>query len=54
MVDWVLYSIGHFGDPTTSWGYVGGWMTLGLRCRGNLHSDSLGVPSAAVDWMMRV
>ncbi len=53
-IDLVLHSTGHFGDQVTSWGCDGGGMMLGLHCRGILHSDSLGVPSAAGDWMMRV
>ncbi len=53
-IDLALHSTGHFGDQVTSWGCDGGWMTLGLHCLGILHSDLLGVPSAAGDWMMRV
>ncbi len=54
MIDLVLLSTGHFGTQGTSWGCDDGWMTLELHCLGILHSDSLGVPSAAGDWMMRV
>ncbi len=53
-IDLVLHSIGHFGDQVTSWGCDGGWMMLGFHCLGILHSDSLGVRSAAGDWMTRV
>ncbi len=54
MVDSVLHSTGHFGDWATNWDCDEGWMTLGLQCRENLHSDSLGVLSAAGDWKMKV
>ncbi len=54
MIDLALHFTGHFGDQVTNWGCDEGWMMLGLHCLGILHSNSLGVPNDAGDWMTKV